>query len=180
MPAADSVSLDDVGDGPVAGTVGGAAFSAADVRFRVIPRSGRHRVDLFFADRAIERCGLALEREDRRVWLRFPDRIRLEPGAYALDGESEGDFELHYEYPDDSHVVSIHRGVAQLEIREVTSTRVTGALSVCFADASRSCVEGTFEASPCLSRVDGRALREPPGLSDEAIDAVNAVGTGAE
>ena len=175
LPSIESVPLEGIEEGPVHGTVDGEPFRAADSRFVVVTREGRERVDLVFSDRPVERCGLPIEREDVRVWVRFAGRGRLDPGTFALDGtEDDAELEVHYEHPDGPAIVGVHRGVARVEISEASRARVEGALHVCFADSSESCVEGTFEATPCLSRIDGRALREPPGLSDEALDAVGA------
>lgn len=171
MPDPASVRLDEVPRGAVRGSIGGVSFSTRDARFRVVTRAGRRRVDLFFADRPIERCGLPMGREDVRVWLRFSGRTSLEPGTYALEGEDGAAFDVHYERPRaEGGFDGVHRGVANVELEEVTGQRIRGVARVCFADAEQSCVAGRFDARPCRSRIDGRALREPPGLSDEALE----------
>ena len=153
-------------------------------RFRVVTYEGRERVDLIFADRAIERCGLPIARAESRVWLRVSGVTMLAPGLLArLPEPSEvviAPFEIHYESPVGARYVEAHRAVARLEITAVTSESVDGRLSACFADVARSCVRGSFHATPCRSRIDGRALREPPGLADEALEPIAASSPEAE
>lgn len=174
MPEASTVSLDGLGPAAVHGTIDGEPFEAVDQRFVVVTRAGRERLDLRFSDRAIERCGLPIAREDRRVWIRFPERTSLEPGRYErLD--DEGAFEVHYEGPGErGRYHGVHRGIGRVEVTAVSARAIEGRLHVCFADASRSCVSGAFRAAPCLSRVDGRALRESPGLADDVLERAGA------
>lgn len=170
LPEASSVALDGVGEGPVSGEIDGQPFAAADVRFRITRFPGRERVDLWIADRHIERCGLPLAREGTRVWARWSGRTSLEPGLFSrLSDEEEDAIELHYERAEGRAIHAAHRAVGHVELTEVTAAHVVGRLRACFADAEGSCVGGTFEATPCLSRIDGRAIREPPGLIDEAL-----------
>lgn len=171
MPEARMARIDDESDRPLEGEIAGAPWRLADARFDTVTRAGRERVDLLFWDHPVERCGLPVERPGTAVWLRFPGRTELETGEHVLDAES-GDYEAHYEVPTDDGFVEVHRGLATLRLDEVEARAIRGRARVCFADAARSCVEGTFEASPCWSRVDGRALREPPGLRDEALEPV--------
>jgi len=170
MPEASAVEL---GDEPaVVGELGGSPFRAADARFRIFTRAGRRRVDLLLASSAIERCGLPLARAQSRVWLRLPERTSLEPGLLESLGEGAS-FSVHYERPDGLRFVEVHRGLGRLEITRVEARSIEGRMRVCFADAERSCVGGRFTARPCLSRIDGRTLREPPGLADDAIEAAS-------
>lgn len=170
MPEASEVSLEGVGEESVRGTIAGEPFEAVDQRFQVVTREGRERIDLLFADRRIERCGLPTKRVDRRAWIRFPD-LALAPGQYERLTD-EGAFEVHYEVPaEHSQFDTSYRGIGRVEVRTVGTT-IDGILRVCFADAERSCIAGSFHATPCLSRIDGRALREAPGLSDEALETV--------
>ncbi len=170
MPAASAVALEGAALGPrVEGSIAGRAFRATDARFRAYRGEGRERVDLYLSDRSMARCGLPLARPDTRVWVRVVGRSALEPGELSTEDEA---VEVHYERPGAEGIEAIHRGVGRLAIEEASAARVTGALRICFADAEGSCVGGRFAATPCLSRVDGRAIREPPGLSDEALEAV--------
>jgi hypothetical protein len=163
-----AVSLDQATGESVTGSIAGEAFAAADVRFRV--RSGAEpHVDLWLADAPIDRCGLALPRSGTRVWLRWPARTTLEPGRFE-SGADASVLEAHYERAVGRAFVESHRANAIVEITHVTAERIEGRLRACFGDASESCVGGAFVAPRCLSRVDGRALREPPGLADDALE----------
>jgi hypothetical protein len=183
LPDGASVTLEGLtseGAGAITGTIDGEAFEARDVRFRVIRYGGRQRIDLLVSDRAIERCGLPQERPETLVWLRFAGDEQLAPGRYVsgLEGVEdvlERDVSVHWERPVGEGIDhSIHtsdRGVAQVSIESATATHVRGVMSVCFADArGDQCVRGRFDAAPCLSRIDGRTAREPPGLVNAALE----------
>lgn len=170
LPEPDEASLARAGDGPVSGAIAGEEFAAIDVRMRVVEGAGRARVDLLFSDRPIERCGLPIVRSERLVWLRLSGRTSLEVETLART-EAEQPFELHYEVPaGEGGLRSEHRGLATLAVDRVAPDRIEGRLRACFADAERSCVGGRFVARPCLSRINGRMAREPPGLVDEALE----------
>lgn len=162
MPDPSRVSLEGI-PRSVRGSIDGERFAAAAPRFVVVEREGRERVDLLFADRRIERCGLPVRRSDRRVWIRFAGQTSLAPGTYD-------ELDVHYEIPAERGFRAEHRGLGRLEIRAAGAGSIEGAMHVCFADAAQSCVAGSFRATRCISRIDGRALREGPGLSDEAIE----------
>lgn len=169
LPDASEVSLERAGDGGLSGSIAGEAFTAVDVRMRVVEGAGRARVDLLLSDRPIERCGLPIVRSERLVWLRLAGRTSLEVETLART-EAEQPFELHYEVPAGDGLRTEHRGLATLAIDRVAPDRIEGRLRACFADAEGSCVGGRFVARPCLSRIDGRMAREPPGLIDEALE----------
>ncbi|MBZ0118159.1 MAG: hypothetical protein K8H88_14250, partial [Sandaracinaceae bacterium] len=162
LPSMGEVALPEGGEA-LRGSIAGSNFALRDARFRVVDAEHRRRVDLVFADRAIERCGLPIHRpETTVVWARLPDRASVETGPFELEGEP-GDLEVHYERPDGRAFVTSHRAVARLRIESVEPNAITGRMRACFADEDRSCVGGTFTARPCFSRIDGRAIREPPG-----------------
>lgn len=167
-PLPEPVEIRD-GDQRAAGSIAGQLWQVGDARFRIVTRDGRQRVDLLFWDAPIERCGLPLEREGTLVWVRFAGRTELPEGEYRLESE-RGEFEVHYELPGEDGIREEHRGVAHVRVDASESRSIRGRLSVCFADVERSCVEGSFDARPCESRIDGRAIREPPGLIDEALE----------
>ncbi|MFO0684518.1 MAG: hypothetical protein U0234_20860 [Sandaracinus sp.] len=174
MPDAAAASLDQATTDRVEGTIAGEAFAALDVRFRA--RDGAvPRIDLWLADAAIERCGLALPRSGTRVWLRFPGVTTLARGRYAQTDEPSSPLTAHYErfvgrHGAEPDWAEVHRARAEVEITRASATAIEGRLRACFADSEQSCVGGRFVARPCYSRVDGRALREPPGLVDEALE----------
>jgi hypothetical protein len=184
LPDIGAVDLGGV-TGPLEGTIDGHSFHVIDARFRVVTFAGRERVDLLFADQQIERCGLPLARAQTRVWLRVPGTTSLSVGELTrLDQESDA-LEVHYERPgaarsDGRGFTEAHRAIARLEIESASSELVTGRLHACFADVARSCVAGSFRATPCRGRVDGRALREAPGLDDQALEPLPRTDTESE
>ena len=150
LPEASAVSLEGLGaDAPLTGTIDGEAFTSLDARFRVVRYEGRERVDLMFSDRAIERCGLPIDRPETLVWLRFAGEGALAPGTYRSVNE-EGDevegaatappvhsLSVHWERPVGEgleHVIrASDRGVGVVEIETATSQHVRGSVHVCFA-----------------------------------------------
>jgi len=200
LPEASSLSLADIGaEAPVTGSVDEQAFTALDVRFRVVRYAGRERVDLLFSDRAIERCGLPIDRPETLVWLRFAGEGPVAPGRYETPAREQRDpqeatgegalvdrpLSVHWERPAGEgleHTIrSSDRGVALVEVESATSENVRGTVHVCFASvdapsagstdgAGPSCGRGRLDARPCWSRIDGRTAREPPGLVDQALE----------
>lgn len=189
MPDVAELSLEDAPE-TLGGTIDGEPFEVRDARVRVVRYAGREHVDLLLSDRPIERCGLPMERPETLVWLRFEGEEALARGRYAAGGdETLGDalaaqlgeaavdrtVTVHWERPiGEGHTRDVHaggRGVGLVQLEPFSPTRVRGRLHVCFADArGPQCVRGRFDASPCLSRIDGRTAREPPGLIDEALE----------
>jgi hypothetical protein len=169
----DRVALEGVA-GRVRGRLGGRRFRIADARFRIVDGEGRRRVDLLLADHRLRQCGLPIVRANTAIlWARFADRLALPRALYVLDRRG-GPFEVHYERPFGRGMHALHRGVGRIRIERADAETIAGTLSVCFADTGVSCAAGAFEARPCVSRIDGRAIREPPGLSDDALEAVGA------
>lgn len=169
LPAMSEVDLDAATGDRVSGTIASEDFEAVDVRYRVVERAGRERIDLLFSERRIERCGLPIEREGRLVWLRVSGVTSLAPATFATDADEHA-LSVHYEVPIDGGYHSVGRGSGRVELVRLENERLVGRVAVCFADASSSCVRGSFHAYPCYSRIDGRAIREAPGLADEALE----------
>jgi hypothetical protein len=160
-------------DGRIRGEIAGRSFTLRDARFRIVQGPNRTRVDLLFSDRRIEHCGLPIDRPRHTfVWARVADRTTLAPERLEQRGDDDDPIELHYERPRAGELVTSHRAVASVEIERVDAQAIAGQLRACFADVHESCVAGTFEARPCVSRIDGQAIREPPGLEDGVLDAV--------
>ena len=141
-------------DGDVAGELRGASFTSVDARFRVERAEGRQRVDLYFADAAIERCGLPIIREQPLVWLRVPKTIELAPGEMRVDVGASEPFSVHYQIPADEGWGSVGGGAALLVIESFGAEAIDGRLHACFDDGEQSCVRGHFHATPCVSELD--------------------------
>ncbi len=170
LPGEEQVTLASGAAGHVAkGKLGGRSWTLRDARFRILDRPRRRYVDLLLSDAHIERCGLPIEREGALVWLRFEDRKALDPGETEI-ADASSKVRMHYEISAGAKLQSAHRGRGRVRIDASDQRQVSGRLALCFADADHSCIRGDFTARPCLSRIDGRALREPPGLVDEALD----------
>ncbi len=169
LPSMSEVDLAQATGDRVSGALASEAFEAVDVRYRVVDRGGREQLDLLFSEERIERCGLPVERPGRLVWARIPGVTVPEPATYATDAE-EHTLSVHYEAPlEERGYDTVGRGSGRLEFIRLEDERLEGRVAICFADPSSSCVRGEFVAYPCYSRIDGRALRESPGLADEAL-----------
>ncbi len=151
--AADK-QLEDIPTTAVSGTVAGRAFHAADVRVRIITMPGRERVDVLLSETAIKRCGLPLATEDRRVWLRWPGKPVLDGTAVRSELGAKGPLSAHYELIVDKQWMGHGGGAALLSLQDAGFGKYKGALWVCFDDAQRSCVAGSFEARACRSELD--------------------------
>jgi hypothetical protein len=148
------LNLDDIGDGPVSGTLRGGEFTAADVRFRRETFEGRERVDIFIAEEAIEMCGIPRISEGRRVWLRFPGTTELAVGEQRVDPPDTEPFSVHYDIEADEGWEGYGGGAAVVAVDEVGPRMLRGRLHVCFDDGAGSCVAGSFRAGPCISALE--------------------------
>jgi len=169
----DAMSIDGIPSGAVSGSLAGEDFTVAEARYRVENFAGRERVDLLLSDTALRRCGLPIVREGRMVWLRFDGVTELPTGeARVSTGAEAPTFSIHYEQrqTDERRYVGQEGGDALVAFDEATLGHITGKLFACFGDGQESCVKGSFTATPCFSRVDGRAIREGVGLEDEALE----------
>lgn len=169
----DAMSLDAIPTSPVAGTLAGEEFSVVEARYRVESLPGRERVDLLLSDTPLRRCGLPIVREGRMIWLRFDGVTALPAGEVRLSADSQDPaFSVHYERQgaDQRRYTGREGGDALLSLGEAELGHLPGKLFACFGDGQGSCVKGSFVATPCFSRVDGRAIREGVGLEDEALE----------
>jgi len=173
LPGMSEVALDSASAEGVSGLIRTEDFSAVDVRYRIIEGEERDRLDFFFSDRRLERCGLPIERDGTLVWLRVPGVTSVAEATFATDAD-EHPMSVHYEVPVENTYNRgyevIGRGSGRIELTSLEDVKLEGRVAVCFADADSSCVRGRFEAYPCYSRVDGRAVREAPGLADDALE----------
>ena len=168
-----AMSVDAIPATPVSGTLAGKDFTVVEARYRVENFPGRERVDLLLSDTPLRRCGLPIVREGRIAWLRFGGVTSLPTGEARLSADAEdAPFSIHYEDPSAEGRTYAGRdgGDAVVSLGEGELGRIPGKVFVCFGDGQGSCIKGSFVATPCFSRVDGRAIREGVGLEDEALE----------
>jgi hypothetical protein len=169
----DGMSLDAIPATPVSGTLAGEDFTVVEARYRVETFPGRERVDLLLSDKPMRRCGLPIVRDGRIAFLRFNGVTTLPSGEARLSVDDQApSFSIHYEgRPEGDRVYSGRDGGdALVSFGAPELGRVPGKLFACFGDGHDSCIKGSFVATPCFSRVDGRAIREGVGLEDEALE----------
>lgn len=148
------LDLEDIDDAPVSGTLQGGEFTAVDVRFRRETYEGRERVDVFFAEEAMEMCGIPRASAGRRVWLRFAGTTELEVGEQRVDPPDTEPFAVHYEMEGQDGWEGFGGGAAVVALDAVGSRMLSGRLHVCFDDGAGSCVKGRFRAGPCVSALE--------------------------
>jgi hypothetical protein len=146
-------------DAPVSGTIRGAPFVARDARYVVDRRVGYLHTDIRLSSgKADSPCGAIEPPKATSVWLRVdgPGRIESKDVRLAPGEASEAkEWSVHYQVFDGEQWSGVGEGGALLSIREPNPDgRVLGGLAVCFADDSRSCVSGSFQATNCPQRID--------------------------
>jgi len=168
-----AMNVDTIPATPISGTLAGDDFTVVEARYRVETFPGRERVDLLLSDTPLRRCGLPIVREGRIAWLRFGGVTSLPTGEARLSADAEeAPFSIHYEHQSAEGRVYAGRdgGDALVSFGEPELGHIPGKLHICFGDGHESCVKGSFEATPCFSRIDGRTVREGVGLEDEALE----------
>ena len=155
---------DSIPDRPPSGKIAGTAFRFREARWRVDRRPGRERFEVWLSEARLPRCGLPGHDRGRRVWFRIPQKTDPETGEWRVDpGQRNAPISVHYEVPEEHRWTGRQGGAALLRIDRVADLgEIFGRVDVCFDDGLRSCVAGRFRATPCVSRVDGHAIRELP------------------
>jgi hypothetical protein len=169
----DAMNLGAVSSSPVTGTVAGQDFTVVEARYRIDTFPGRERVDLLLSSAPIRRCGVPVVRDGNMVWLRFEGVTELPQQEQRVSADSaEPAFGLHYEILGETERRYEGRqgGDALVTFGTPELGHIAGKIFACFGDGLDSCVKGSFVATPCFSRIDGRTVREGVGLEDEALE----------
>lgn len=161
-PPYDTVSA--IPAGPVAGTIGEQPFQLAHARYVVRRQLDRERVDVeLWAHVPAEPCAPIEHDGAPMVWIRFARGGEPDARVYRRgSGDGEADFEIHYEKREADGWHGSGKSAVLLSLDAVEpGHRISGALSVCFADGRGSCVAGRFDAQACRDVVspDVRDLR---------------------
>ncbi|MBW2525058.1 MAG: hypothetical protein JRI23_12825 [Deltaproteobacteria bacterium] len=141
---------------PVQGEVGSAPFVVRDARFRIDRRPGHEKVDILLSDAKSDHpCGALTPAEPTRVWLRRRGAGPLASGEIRIPLGADDGWSAHYQLRRDGRWKGSGHAAAllQLDVPDAGFT-LQGKLSVCFADADRSCVAGTFRAHQCPDVLD--------------------------
>lgn len=155
---------DAIADRPPTGTLGETPFRFREARWKIDRRPGRERLEIWLSEEELPRCGLPGHDLGRRLWFRIPRVTELRPGTWRVDpGQRRAPMSIHYELQEGHRWIGRAGGAAVLRIDAVGELgEIQGRTHVCFDDGWPSCVQGRFRAMPCVSRVDGNAIRELP------------------
>ncbi len=143
-------------DAPVSGTLRGAPFVLRDARFVVDRRLGYEHTDIMLsAGKAESHCGPIDPPRTPSVWLRLEGNGKIESKDFKINAETPSAWSVHYQVFENDQWVGVVDGSAIVTLREPgPDGRLSGAIAVCFSDATKSCVQGSFEAVSCPYAVD--------------------------
>lgn len=159
---------------PLSGTIVGVPFAMKHATCEIDRRPGYESITVrFHASKPEHPCSRP-SGEEPSLWLRFGGVTALEPGEVSIRPKGEGPFTAHLEVRRDGRWYGNGDAAAVLLIdRFDRFDQVSGALSVCFADGTKSCASGAFEAEICPIALD-RAPRHFDGISRREIDEIRA------
>ncbi len=161
-------SPEGIPDAPVSGRVHGAPFVLRDARYVVDRRPGYQHTDIQLSSGTGEgACAPVSPPTATSVWLRLEGPARIEGTTARLGHGASGPWTVHYQVFDGDSWLGAGDGSALLVLHDPSPDgRLSGGLAVCFPDADRSCVSGSFDAVACPPRID-QPVRGTP--SPEAV-----------
>jgi hypothetical protein len=145
-------------DGPVRGTVGGEPFEAKRAYYRIYRQRDREHLDIML----LSEPGDCDDVDSPSVWIRFAEPNEPARGELRRGARDDAPWSVHYQVKRQGRWLGHAGAAALLAIDNVKGgSFVDGDVSACFADASRSCIDGHFHADRCLDPVspDVRDLR---------------------
>jgi len=158
-------------DAPVSGTVRGAPFVLRDARYIVDRRLGYEHTDILLsAGKADALCGPLNPARSTSIWLRLEGAAKIETKDLKITSEAQSAWAVHYQVFENDQWVGLADGSAIVTIHEAgPDGRVTGGIAVCFSDASKSCVSGSFDAVSCPPTIDQpvRGSQPPETIPDK-------------
>lgn len=146
---------------PLSGSINGHPFAVRTARYIVDRRPDHEKLEIHLSAAEVAGCEDDGAKHITDVWLRRAGSAMptTEPAHIAPDQPSP--WEVHYEAYEDGKWTGNSRASALLVIRSRTDGNLDGDLSVCFGDASASCVSGTFSARGCPIRIDAPVRGAP-------------------
>ncbi len=147
---------DAIPDAPVSGSIRGVAFQMKDARYVVDHRMDMTRIDIKLSTGAAESaCAPVKPTDAMMVWLRLEKSDKLESQELHLDPTKPGPWSIHYQMKTPGGWVGSDEGYATVALRAAGADgKLSGGVSVCFADDQKSCVSGSFDALPCPWGID--------------------------
>jgi hypothetical protein len=168
-------------DAPVNGRIHGAPFTLRDARYVIDRRIGYAHTDILLsAGTAEAACAPVAPAQSTAVWLRLDGADKIASTSTRVGPGADGTWQVHYQAFDDGRWVGAGEGTALLVVREPgPDGRLSGGIAVCFPDATKSCVSGSFEAIGCPPSIDQAVRGTPPpeAIPPQYLQKVTAAGS---
>lgn len=161
-------TVDGIPAAPVSGKLHGAVFTARDARYVVDRRVGYEHTDLeLSAGTAPSACAPPSPDRSASLWIRLDGPAPVETKDFRTGAGLGAPYSVHYQAHDGERWIGVGDGAALVSLHAPgPDGRLAGAIAVCFPDAEKSCVSGSFEAVACPSRLD-QPVRGVPAIERE-------------
>ncbi|MBI2390340.1 MAG: hypothetical protein HYV09_12190 [Deltaproteobacteria bacterium] len=168
-PAAAPTSTASIPLSPASGRIAGKPFTVAAARYSIDRRPGYEKVEIeLLAEKPDKPCGDVAMKHATSVWLRVNgvDAVRAE--TVRIESGKPGPWEAHYQVFDQKKWIGNGDASALIAMSApAPDMKLSGELSACFGDGSKSCIAGRFEAIYCPIRIDALvrgsdAMERPP------------------
>lgn len=155
-PRPAPASADAIPVGPLSGKIGGHDFALKNARYFVDERHGYEKLQIVLGSvESKDECAELGSQHPTSVWLRRKGADFPKPETLRFSSKEPTDWQAHYDLYEDGLWVGngTHAALLVLSSTEV-DRKLHGELSVCFGDATGSCVAGSFDARYCPVRID--------------------------
>jgi hypothetical protein len=173
-------------DAPVSGTVRGAPFALRDARYIVDRRVGYAHTDIVLsASKSEAPCGALNPARGTSIWLRLEGDAKIESKDLRINADTPSEWSVHYQVFEGDQWVGLADASAIVTIRGAgPDGRISGGIAVCFSDAAKSCVSGSFDAVSCPPSIDQpvRGTMPPESIPEKykpLLDAGPVLGGGS-
>lgn len=169
-----ATSADSIPVAPVSGTIRGKQFAIATALYFIDRRPGYEHVDIkLSAGKSAQHCSSPIPDDAMSIWLRRTGSEQLDAETVHIASDRRSSWEVHYQVKDNGQWLGNSKADALFVLQpRAADQRMSGELSACFADETKSCVLGTFVADYCPISIDapirGMDIMEPPAARDHA------------
>ena len=166
-------------DAPLHGTIRGVPFVLRDARYIADHRPGYTHTDILLsAGKADASCEERKPANATSIWLRLEGKDEVPSQDFDLRPGKESPWSVHYQVRTEEGWMGNAEGAAVVSLHTAgPDGKISGGLSVCFADGKKSCVSGSFDAEPCPSRIDApvRGAQPPEAIPEKYRQKLKAV-----
>ncbi|MFI5298389.1 MAG: hypothetical protein ACHREM_09845 [Polyangiales bacterium] len=166
-------TVDGIPAAQVSGKLRGTVFTVRDARYVIDRRIGFEHTDIKLSAGAAESsCAPLAPARAPSVWIRIDGPAPLETRDLKVGPGVGAPYSVHYQVHDGERWVGVGDGAALLSLHAPgPDGRLSGSIAVCFPDADKSCVSGSFEAVSCPWRID-QPVRGAPAIEREPTAAL--------